>query len=178
MPGRRARRRHRGSWPRIPYYLWSLLIATRASDRSIYSVSDLAGRRVGHVSDPAVLEALRAMGSGLEAQLETVDQGGEEMFDRLGRSQLDAVIFDSTFVRWRIARDADFHIVGEPLNRLGYHVGLRRGEVELFAKVQAAVKLFVDSPEAATLRRKWESQRGPRPVDAAALFRAANREEA
>jgi ABC-type amino acid transport substrate-binding protein len=146
-----------------PYYTWSLLIATRASDRSITSVSDLAGRRVGHVSDPSVLDALRAMGSSLDAQLEPVDQGGEELFARLGRSDLDAVIFDSTFVRWRIARDSSFHVVGEPLNRLGYHVGLRRGDDALFVKTQAAVRRFVGSPEAAELRRKWESHEAPAP---------------
>jgi ABC-type amino acid transport substrate-binding protein len=103
------------------------------------------------------------MGSSLEARLERVDQGGEELFSRLGSSDLDAVIFDSTFVRWQIARDASFHVVGKPLNRLGYHVGLRRGEDALLAKVQAAVKQFVESPEAAELRRKWESREAPGP---------------
>lgn len=146
-----------------PYYTWSLLIVTRASDRSIASVPDLVGRRVGHVSDPSVLEALHAMGSSLDAQLVPVDQGGEEMFDRLGVSDLDAVIFDSTFVLWRIARDARFHVVGEPLNRLGYHVGVRRGDDGLLAKVQAAVRQFVGSPEAVALRRKWESSEAPGP---------------
>jgi polar amino acid transport system substrate-binding protein len=146
-----------------PYYSWSLLIAVRASDSSIHSVSDLRGRRVGHVSDPAVLKALRAMGMGLDVQLERVDQGGEAMFRQLAASDLDAVIFDSTFVRWRVARDPRFRIAGEPLNRLGYHVGVRREDRDLFARVQAAVKAFLGSPEATALRAKWEGADAPHP---------------
>jgi ABC-type amino acid transport substrate-binding protein len=145
-----------------PYYTWSLLVVVRASDRSIRTVADLAGRRVGHVSDPSVLRAVRAMGLGLGAELERVDQGGEAMFELLAASELDAVIFDSTFVRWRMARDGAFRILGEPLNSLGYHVGVRRDDPELLARVQTAVRSFVSSPEAAALRRRWEGPEAPR----------------
>jgi ABC-type amino acid transport substrate-binding protein len=145
-----------------PYYTWSLLVVVRSSDTSIRSVADLAGRRVGHVSDPSVLRAVRAMGLGLGAELERVDQGGPAMFDLLATSDLDAVIFDSTFVRWRIARDTAFRILGEPLNLLGYHVGVRRADPDLLARVQTAVRSFVKSSEATALRRKWEGPEAPR----------------
>jgi ABC-type amino acid transport substrate-binding protein len=146
-----------------PYYSWGLLVVVRASDSSIRAVSDLAGRRVGHVSDPSVLRAVRAMGLGLGADLERVDEGGDAMFDLLAASELDAVIFDSTFVRWRMAGDSAFRVLGDPLNRLGYHVGVRRDDPVLLARVQAAVRSFVSSPEAAALRQRWEGPRAPRP---------------
>jgi ABC-type amino acid transport substrate-binding protein len=146
-----------------PYYSWSLLLAVRASETSIRSVADLAGHRVGHVSDPAVLRAVRAMGMGVDAQLERVDQGGEEMFARLARGDLDGLLFDSTFVLWRVARDREFRVVGEPLNKLGYHVGVRRDDRDLFEKVQAAVRSFVASGEPDALRRKWEGPEAPAP---------------
>jgi ABC-type amino acid transport substrate-binding protein len=143
--------------PTTPYYAWGLLVAARTADASIRTLSDLADRRIGHVSDPSVLPALRALGAGVGARLTVVDQGGEELFDRLGRSELDAVAFDSAFVRWRVARDGAFRIVGEPLNHLGYHVGVRASDKALFEKVQGAVNGFVGSPEAQEVRRRWES---------------------
>jgi polar amino acid transport system substrate-binding protein len=146
-----------------PYFEWGLLVAARAADPSIRSVTDLAGRRIGHIRDPAVLPALRAMGTGLGAKLVVVDQGGEDLFSRLGRQELDAIVFDSAFVRWRVARDKAFRVVGEPLNRLGYHVGVRASDPALFERVQAAVRDFAGSPEAGAIRRKWESAETPAP---------------
>ncbi len=144
-----------------PYYEWGLLVAARAADASIRSVGDLADKRIGHVSDPSVLPALRALGSGIGAKLVVVDQGGEELFARVGRGELDAIVFDSAFVRWRVGREAAFRVVGEPLNHLGYHVGVRASDKALLEKVQAAVKGFVASPEAREIRRRWESPGAP-----------------
>jgi ABC-type amino acid transport substrate-binding protein len=144
-----------------PYYEWGLLVAARAADASIRSVGDLADKRVGHVSDPSVLPALRALGAGIGAKLVVVDQGGEELFARVGRGELDAVVFDSAFVRWRVGREPAFRVVGEPLNHLGYHVGVRASDKALFEKVQAAIRGFVASPEAREIRRRWESPSAP-----------------
>jgi ABC-type amino acid transport substrate-binding protein len=144
-----------------PYYEWGLLVAARTADTSIRSVGDLAEKRIGHVSDPSVLPALRALGAGLGARLVVVDQGGEELFSRLGRAELDAIVFDSAFVRWRVGRDAAFRVVGEPLNHLGYHVGVRASDKALFDRVQAAIKAFVASAEAREIRRRWEGGSPP-----------------
>jgi ABC-type amino acid transport substrate-binding protein len=138
------------------YYEWGLLVAARSADSTIRSVGDLADKRIGHVTDPSVLPALRALGAGLGAKLVVVDQGGEELFARLGRSELGAIVFDSAFVRWRVGGDGRFRVVGEPLNHLGYHVGVRASDKALLATVQAAIKVYVASAEAREVRRKWE----------------------
>ena len=141
----------------VPYYTWGLLIATRSADKSIHSIADLDGRRLGHIADPAVLPSLKAMGLSLGAMLVEVDRGGDELFERLGQGELDAVVFDSLFVRWRVARNPVFRAIGEPLNRLGCHVGVRATDPELFVSIQAAVRSFVASPDAPAILRKWES---------------------
>lgn len=143
-----------------PYYEWGLLVAARAADASIRSVGDLSDRRIGHVSDPSVLPALRALGAGVGAKLVVVDQGGEELFARLGSGEIDAIVFDSAFVRWRVGQDGGFRVVGEPLNHLGYHVGVRASDKALLEKVQAAIKGFVASAEAREVQRKWEGTSG------------------
>ena len=140
-----------------PYYEWGLTVAVRSDDARLGSLSDLAERHIGHIDDPSVIRALRAMGAGLGARLTAVSRGGEELFERLGRRQFDAIVFDSAYVRWRVARERSFRVLGEPLNRLGYHVGVRAADKALLKSVQAAVKAFVGSEEAAAIRRKWES---------------------
>jgi polar amino acid transport system substrate-binding protein len=146
-----------------PYHQWGLLVAARTADNSIRALADLADRRIGHVSDPSVLPALRALAAGVGARLAVVDQGGEELFSRLGRGEIDAIAFDSAFVRWRVARDGAFRMVGEPLNQLGYHVGVRASDKALFGKVQQAIDAFVGSSEAREIRRRWESAGTPTP---------------
>ncbi len=145
------------------YYSWGLLMATRSNDPSIRGPGDLTGKRLGHVSDPSVLLALHAMSHSLGAQRVVVDQGGDELFRRLGRGELDAVVFDSAFVRWRVARDPAFRVVGEPLNQLGYRIGVRAADRPLLERLQSAVGAFVDSPEAWQIRRKWEGAGTPAP---------------
>lgn len=146
-----------------PYYEWGLTVAVRSDDAAHRSMQALAEGRIGHIADPTVIRSLRAMGAGLGAQLTAVSGGGEELFERLGRREFDAIVFDSAYVRWRVARDKAFRLLGEPLNRLGYHVALRAADKALFESVQKAVKDFVASPEAAAIRRKWESAATPAP---------------
>jgi len=148
-----------------PYYDWGLLVAARADDTSIRSAADLGQKRIGHFPDPAVLPALRAMGLGLGAELDAVgaDTSGMDVFQKLSLGAFDAVIYDSAFVRWQVARDPRFKVVGQPLNRLGYHVGVRQTDAALLARVEAAVRSFVASPEAEGVRRRWESGGAPPP---------------
>jgi ABC-type amino acid transport substrate-binding protein len=47
--------------------------------------------------------------------------------------------------------------VGDRLNRHGYHVGLRREDRELLARVQAAIEDLVSSGEMDRIRARWES---------------------
>jgi polar amino acid transport system substrate-binding protein len=140
----------------VPYYKWGLVLAVRADDPRVRSFRDLEGMRVGHIPDPATERALSALGSGLGAQRVVIRSGGAGLFDGLATRKLDVVIFDSPYVRWRVAHDKAYRIAGEPLNELGYHVGVRRSEAALFERVQAAVKDLVASPEMEAIRQKWE----------------------
>jgi ABC-type amino acid transport substrate-binding protein len=134
------------------YCTWGLLIAARTGDVGIQRYADLAGRKVGHFNDPAVLRSLSALG---HANFEARDDPGE-LFDELRSGALDAVVFDSLYVRWRVANDSAFRVVGEPLNRLGYHAGLRKTDAALVKKVQVIVRELAGSAEMEEIRRRWE----------------------
>jgi ABC-type amino acid transport substrate-binding protein len=135
----------------LPYHTWGLLLAVR-SDSAIRSVPDLDGRRVGHYRDPAVARSLYAMGHG------TFVAGDDPgmLFAQLKGGTLDAVVFDSLYVRWRVANDPTFRVVGAPLNHLGYHVGVLKENAGLFERVRAAVKDLVGSHEMAEILYRWE----------------------
>ena len=138
-----------------PYAAWGLVITVRADSR-VSAYADLArAALVGHYSDPAVERTLRSLGS---AQTRSYDSEGA-MFRDLKLGLLDAVVHDSTYTRWRVKSDPALRIVGEPLNRMGYHVGLRRQDAELLAKVQAALKQI--GPEVEASRARWESAGKP-----------------
>jgi polar amino acid transport system substrate-binding protein len=135
----------------MPYCDWGLMVVVRAEERRIASYRDLPGMRVGRYRDPAVGAALRSMGGVQFA----VEDEAERLFDYLKQGRLDAVIFDSFYVRWRVARDRSFKAVGEPLNRLGYHLGVRREDGALFERVEAAIAALRASGELNRLIERW-----------------------
>ena len=141
----------------IPYYDWGLIVAVRAEDARIRTLANLAGRKIGHIPDPSVERALRELNTGLGVGSVLVRDSGSLLFDDLKAGTIDALIFDSPSVRWRVSRDPFFQVVGEPLNRLGYHVGLRREDAALLARFNVAIQAFRDSDELHEIQRKWGS---------------------
>jgi len=135
-----------------PYANWGLLVVVRSEDEQIRSYKDLAKKRVGHIADPAVLVTLSSLG----AELRPYETERALLYD-LRDKRLDAAVADSPFVRWRAANDPGLRIVGEPLNRLGYHVGLRRQDAQLFQEIQAALKAMAQAGELEAIRKKWEA---------------------
>lgn len=141
------------------YCDWGLVIVVRADDARVRGPADLEGLRVGHLRDPAVQAALRAMGGGQFLEFDDVVPA----LDALKAGAYDAVIYDSFYVRWRLRRDRGLRMVGEPLNRLGYHAGVRREDAELLKRIDAALKQLRQSGELQRLRLRWE---GPLPAAA------------
>lgn len=138
----------------VPYYEWGLLVAVRSDNKRILGYGDLAGAKVGHYKDAAAERTVRSLGAGTLVPYD----GQEALFDDLKAGKLAAVLFDSLYVRWRIANDPSFRAVGEPLNKLGYHVGVRREDAALYAQVQAAVRSLVSSGEMTEIRKRWEGR--------------------
>ena len=137
-----------------PYYEWGLLVAVLADDTTVRSYLDLAGRSVGHYRHPTIDRSVAT----LAAKRLVAFDDSDAVFEALARKEIDAAIEDSTYVRWRVANDARFRAVGEPMNRHGYHVALRRRDSELFQRVQKAIRELVASGEPERIRRRWETR--------------------
>lgn len=141
----------------VSYCDWGLVLVVRADEARVRGLGDLEGLRVGHLRDPAVLPALRAMGGGQFVAFDDADAA----FAALKAGDYDAVIYDSFYVRWLTARDRGLRAIGAPLNRLGYHAGVRREDAALLKRIDAALRDLRQSGELETLRRRWE---GPAPA--------------
>jgi ABC-type amino acid transport substrate-binding protein len=85
-----------------------------------------------------------------------VVENGERLFEELLAGQIEALLYDSMYVRWRVRRGAPIRVVGAPLNRLGYHVGVLRSRGNLLARTNAAIRELLDSGEMAKIRARWE----------------------
>lgn len=120
------------------------------------AVADLGQQklRVGHIDDPAVKRSLYALGGGRFEVRTTVPQ----LFGDLMDSKLDAVVYHSLYARWRVSRQHDVRVVGEPLNRLGYYLGLRKTDAALLREVEAAERALRDSGELGRMEARWEGR--------------------
>jgi ABC-type amino acid transport substrate-binding protein len=136
-----------------PYFEWGLLIVVRAANTTIRSYRDLAGTRVGYYSDRIVDRTVQGLGAGSLVPLEDSDR----LFQELAAGRVDALVEDSTYVRWRVAHDSSFRVVGERLNRLSYNVGLRREDKALYQKVEVAIRELIEAGEIERIRARWAS---------------------
>lgn len=134
-----------------PYYTWGLQIAVRADSSEVMGYGDLKGARVGHYRDAVAERTVRSLGASALLSFDSQ----ETMFDELKAGRLSAVLFDSPYVLWRIARDKELRAVGAPLNRLGYHVGVRKQDKALFDRIEEAIKGLAAAGELAKIERKW-----------------------
>jgi ABC-type amino acid transport substrate-binding protein len=135
-----------------PYCFWGLLVAARADDARFKSPADLRGKRVGHFQSRLVNQTLHSLGA---AELKTYDNEAR-LFGDLKAGAIDAVVYDSAAVRWRARSDGAIRAVGEPLNKLGYHVAVRAADEALFARVQEAIRALTRSGALAAIQRRWE----------------------
>ena len=135
-----------------PYLQWGLQVAVRRDETRFARYTDLAGHAVGHIDDPALELTLRAL-AGAKLAAYALNR---ELFYALQTGKIDAVAHDSTYIAWRIGRGEPFKTVGEPLNKLGYHVGVAKAGGEASARVLAAVQELARSAEMEGIRRKWQ----------------------
>ena len=137
------------------YYEWGLVVVVRWRDTDIQRYEDLAGRRVGHFGNRVIDRTVAQLRAGTVVPIDDSDK----MFNELASGRLDAVVEDSTYVRWRLATDDRFRVIGGLMTRMGYHVGVRREDWQLYADIEAAIRDLTASEEIGRIRRRWESPR-------------------
>ena len=59
-------------------------------------------------------------------------------------------------MRWRAKNSGEIVVVGAPLNKMGYHVGVLASDESLFSRVQAAVRSLEKAGTLEAIRHRWE----------------------
>ncbi|MCH8998606.1 MAG: PAS domain S-box protein, partial [Proteobacteria bacterium] len=144
-----------------PVETFRVSLFVREDSQAIADWDDLRGRKVVLGKTHAAVQLLRARG-GIELVL--VDNAPEALFALLS-GQADAMAFPEP-VAWKIAREARVDgrvkVVGPPLMEIKRAMSVRKGEDELLARLDRAVRAFVASEEYQRIYAKWYGR--PRPL--------------
>ena len=128
----------------------SLLVPINSA---IASVKDLAGKKVGTVSGSTSEKNIR--GFAPQATVELFAKYGEAV-QAMDAGRVDVVTTDD-IILLGFAKDAPdkFKVVGGQFTQEPYAAGMKKGNTELQAEVNAAIRDLISSGQYATLYKKW-----------------------
>lgn len=134
------------------YYIagQSLLVPINST---ITSVKDLAGKTVGTASGSTSEKNIRAFAP--DAKIELFSKYGDAV-QAMDAGRVDAVTTDD-IILIGFARDAPdkFKVVGGQFTQEPYAAGIKKGNTELLAEVNGAIRDLISSGEYAKLYEKW-----------------------
>lgn len=140
----------------VSYLQYSLCLIVPQKAQITYT-SDLAGKRVGHYDDPAVVSAA----AGLIGNYQPVLFSNYGYFDQLAAGQLDAVLYDCPLARHELRPYGDkLRIASDALNVFSYSIAVPAEQPVLLEEVN---KLLVELGQQGLLdqlKQRWLGEVG------------------
>jgi His/Glu/Gln/Arg/opine family amino acid ABC transporter permease subunit len=134
-----------------PYYDAGQSIAVPVDDKSILSIDDLPGKRIG-----------AQLGTTGEMLAKEIPRATVKSFDNIGEAfrdmangNLDAIINDKPVSQRIIAARGKAKLVGPVLNAERYGIAVRRNQVRLKKAVDDALRVLRDNGTYANINEKW-----------------------
>ncbi|MFQ6009435.1 MAG: basic amino acid ABC transporter substrate-binding protein [Candidatus Zixiibacteriota bacterium] len=134
-----------------PYYLAGQSIAVPLDDSTTSTAEDLMGKKVG-VQRGTTGEQMAKKMEGLHVY--SFDNIGAA-FDELAKGNLDVVLNDFPTTRAYIKTQGKAKIVGEILSTEYYGIAVRKGEQNLLADINKALKAIKSSERFKEIHVKW-----------------------
>ncbi len=134
-----------------PYYVTFEQLAVRKSDDAILSLTDCVGRKVGTLRGSLAQRILEAR-KGIE--IRSYD-GQINAYEDLLNGRLDAVLMDHIIALYNVAPTPGLKMVGPPVGRLEYGIGVRKEDTRLLAEVNQALDQMIRSGELRRILEKW-----------------------
>jgi polar amino acid transport system substrate-binding protein len=132
-----------------PYYVFAERLVARVGDERIKGLASLRGLRVGTLASSLAWDMLATTGA-----VRVPYEGVSEPFEDLAQGRTDAVLLDDIIVA-RYGDKAGLRAVADvALGR--YAIGIRRGEPELLAAVDAALGRLIASGELHAILARWQ----------------------
>lgn len=144
----------------IPYETFRIRIFVRSVSDNISEVGDLAGRKVGVVKANQGVVLMREQGG---SDLQIFDSM-EEVFMALISGSIDALVYPEEEIinlAMRSGLENKIKIVGKPLQEIKRGIAVRKGEPELFQKLDNAVRQLIKMREYQMIYEKWYGRPQP-----------------
>ncbi|MFI5361767.1 MAG: ABC transporter substrate-binding protein/permease [Elusimicrobiota bacterium] len=133
-----------------PYYLTYEALTVRKNAYDVAALADLKGRKAGTLKGTLAERLLAAQGG-----VEVVGYDTQTMlYDDLARGRVDAVLMDHPAA---VYYGIDPHLKNLPgqFGRIAYGVALRKGDVELLSRIDAAIARLIKSGELREVYERW-----------------------
>ena len=133
------------------YYVTYEQLAVRAADSSIRSLDDCRGKQVGTLKASLAQRLLEA-----RADLGVVSYDGQiNAYEDLLNGRLDAVLMDYIIALYNVAPLPQLKMVGPPVARLEYGIGIRKQDTALLEDVNRALTRMIESGELRRILQTW-----------------------
>jgi polar amino acid transport system substrate-binding protein len=134
-----------------PYYVTFEQLAVRTQDNVIQSLQDCAGKKVGTLRGSLAERILSA-----RADLQVLSYDGQiNAYEDLANGRIDAVLMDHIIALYSIAVMPGLKMVGAPIGRLEYGIGMRKEDSLLLEQTNRSLDQMIASGELRSILERW-----------------------
>lgn len=135
-----------------PYYLYTEQLVVRKDEKTINSVHDLKGKKVGTLSGTVAQDILMKMGD-VDVKIYA---GQVEPYEDLAIGRLDAVLLDLPIAAYYAKPNPRLKYAGRPVGEGFYAIAVRKGDEELKARIDDILERLVSTGRLKEIYVKWD----------------------
>ena len=133
----------------IPYFVTYEQLAVRADEQKLKSLETARGKKVGTLKFSLAHQILEKFGG-----IEVVTYEAETTaYEDLQNKRIDAVLIDAPIAMYYAKPNPKFKLVGEPIGKVVYGMGVAKKDVALLAQINQALRELIASKD---LRKIYE----------------------
>lgn len=119
----------------IPYFITFEQLAVRADENKLHSLETSRGRKVGTLKFSLAHQILEKFGG-----IDVVTYEAEPTaYEDLNNGRIDAVLIDAPIAMYYAKPNPKFKLVGEPIGRVVYGIGVAKKDKVLLAQINTAL---------------------------------------
>lgn len=135
-----------------PYYVTYEQLAVRKDENRIRSLEDCRGKKVGTLKGSLAQRILEARGD-----LAVLSYDGQiNAYEDLSNGRLDAVLMDYIIALYNVGPLPELKMVGSPVGRLEYGIGVRKEDTSLLVQIDSALLQMTASGELRRILERWK----------------------
>lgn len=135
----------------VPYYTTFEQLVVRNENNTIFTLNDLAGKKVGTLKGAIAERILEAQGN---IDVKTYDSESSS-FQDLKNRKLDAVLIDSPPAVYFTGWNPDLKLVGPPIGEIVYGIVVKKGNEELLNKINIALSKMQTTGKLREILDSW-----------------------